>query len=364
MNLMRLFRKTRGLVAVVLCLVASVAAAQQMPDSVKRVGRSERLRGTILRDDLQGISIKVRGVTTTLTWDQIESVGYGDKPVDYAKGETNRRRGAYKAAIPFFQRARSNPKARAFWLRPYCDFRVAQCLFHLDGQEAQALAQLKKYLTAHANSRFVPQVRRLMVELYLRLKQPAQTTSHLKWLLESNLLREAEVWEVRLLAARRLLAQGQQGPAGQALDRVVRSCPEKFATVRLQAIDLLVEVRLAEKKFDEVKVLLQKLREQALAERRKGRDTVALRRILARLYNALGRQAFAQAKVDDDYRQALYYFLHVVLLYGDVASEAPKAYIDSIKCCMKLKQRTRATELLNELKAKYPGYKLPTRSAG
>ena len=362
---MMLCRKTRGLVAVVSCLVASVAAAQRIPDSIKRVDRTERLRGTILRDDLQGVSIKVQGVTATLTWDQIEDIGYGDKPTDYANGEANRRRGAYDAAIPFFQRARSSREARTFWLHPYCDFRVAQCLFHLKGKEAQALAELKKFLATHANARFVPQVHRLLVELYLRLKQPAQTTSHLKWLLENrNLLREGEVWEVRLLAARRLLAEGQREPAGRELDRIVGSCPEKFAAVRLEAMDRLVDVRLAEKKFDEAKVLLEKLREQALAERRKGSNTAALRRILARLYNALGQQALAEAKVDDDHRQALYYFLHVVLLYSDVASEAPDAYYYSIRCFVQLKQKPRAAELAKELKAKYPNYKAPTRSAG
>lgn len=122
----------RRIALAVLALVLCVPALAGGKDRVYKKGDNKPLEGTIEKEDFNGVTIKMEGATSGVTWDKWASTDYGDKPMSLVTAEQAESKGDLAGAAEAFQKAADELKERpvflahALWGAGRCRMRLSR----------------------------------------------------------------------------------------------------------------------------------------------------------------------------------------------------------------------------------------------
>jgi len=339
------------------------AAAPAGADKIWQKGKDTPLRGVITKESVEGIQI---GGQVTIPIVSIARVDYYDAPDAYRRGHDRLQQGLYADAIKYFEAASRNQLARKFWLEPACLYYAGLAYLEDASDLAKAEAKFKELLEKHPKTRFLPDALLGIGRAQYKSGKYNAAIAQFKKLASlaegkpgwESWLATAHVWQ-----ARSYLELKRFDDAQRSVRRALDAAPDPKSDMAIQARTVQAMVLLKQDKPKEAIALLNELL-QTIAPRvadevDKGASEVRMQRTESQCQNALGRaylQLYAKSKKEEDLRSALLAFLWTVVLYprSQFAAEHAEALYSAAQCFQKLKQRRRATDLLNELSEKYP----------
>jgi len=340
------------------------AAAPTGGDKIWQKGKDTPIPGVITGESVEGIKL---GATMSIPIISVANIDYFDAPDAYRRGHDRMEQGLYSDAIKLFEAALRNPtKAREFWLEPACRYYIALCYVE-DGSDLPAAeAKFKELLEKHPDTRFLPDALLGLGRVQFNARRFDAAIAQFKKL--GDLAAARNGWEEWLSAsylwqARCYLESDRYDEAQRAVKRVLDAVGDPKHDLAIQARTILAMVLLKEDKPDKAVDLLRELI-KAIAPRvaeevDRGGSDVRMQRTEAQCHNALGQayvKLYGKTKKEEDLRSALLAYLWTVVLYSrsQFAGEHAEALYNAAQCFEKLKQKNRATELLNELTQKYP----------
>lgn len=356
-------RRLAPLVAVGLVLCAGVVTAGQITDRVWLKGRDQPQLVQVTGESID--VIKASPVSFSLK--AVVRVEYGDAPFAFREAEQHREQARYDEAIRLYETAlRDQVCKRRWWLEPNCKYKIALC--HLEaGEPDDAAKAFQKLLAEHAETRWKPDAILGLGRVYFDQKKYGGAIGQFDELARLAAAKDWEAWLLRayLWKARALRANKRPKEAMDFINKIVGIPGEKHEDIHIAARTEEAVIYMAEGQYDEAVDLLGKLIQRiapAVAQEIERGTETRTQRIEARCFNTLGRcyleMGNKKAKTSKDkesrYWEALLSFLWDVVLYQRLPAEHAEALFYAAQCFDKLDQRTRATELRNELVQRYP----------
>jgi tetratricopeptide (TPR) repeat protein len=344
-------------------LVAATATAGQVTDRVWLKGGKDPQVTQITKESLDGIT--AGNIVFPITG--IVRIQYGDAPFAFREAEQHRDQGRYDEAIRLYETALKDQVCkRPWWLHPNCKYKIALC--HLEADELDdAEKTFRSVISEHAESRWVLDAMLGLGRVQFDRKKYANAITQFDELAQLAARKNLEEWQLRasLWKARALREDKRTDDALSLIQKIVKA-PQgsRYQDIVTAARTEEAVIYMAQGKYKEAVDLLQKLIQDVAAavaeEVNEGGDTRA-QRIEAVCFNTLGHCYLQQGnkKADAKDKEGLYYeallsFLWNVVLYQRLPAEHAEALYYAAECFDKLDQRTRATELRNELVQRYP----------
>jgi len=342
-----------------LCLLASVNRAHSQEETARRPAGNDRVTltsnqvvtGTIVADTLAGVKIdcRVKGAKKpdikTYKAAQIRAIRYERQPMKYAQGLMDMRQAKYASAVKSFREAQKDQSAKR-WITQYALMNVAQALHswakQLTGKPAtqkfaEAAAAYKLLLKTVPNTRFWADAKLGFAECSAKTGHYREADAAVQELIAKKLGDEwtlrAEMTRAEIRAGQKKLDEAQKLLASVA-QRAAKAYPDLASEANLRRTDCFV---LA-KRYKDAQSLLETLG-------REGRSD----QLRATAYNKLGDCLWAQR----EYREALFAYLRVVVLFFKARDQHAKALYWAGKCFEKRGESARAKELYKELTSKY-----------
>ncbi len=342
-----------------LVLVAGATAYGQTTrrDTVTLTNKQILGNVTVLTENYREIQVDTDGDGTadrTISQNDVLRVEYGDAPAAYRQAMASFRLGTqYEKALEEFKTAATSTGVRP-WLKDYVGYYMAECL-RLQAQSKPAVldAAVKAHRDALAASPEGPFRDVLLYGLGRLLLVQDKTADAAKEF--DTLSRSAVKTEYRqggqLGLANIQAKEGRLPDAIKLYDVVVQKGEEQSADVYREAVVGKAKAMLALKQHAQGIAFL----EEAL----KKTKSVPL---LTEGYATLGDCYYDLAESQKDpkearstYKEALYAFLHVEVLYSQDPDLLAKALFYEGKCFQSLKEDNRAQEKWAQLRSKFPG---------
>ncbi len=352
------------LVAAAALLCAVAASAGQITDRIWLKGAKEPQIVQIDEESVDGIkagraNFSIVGVTR---------IQYGDAPFAFREAEQHREQARYEEAIRLYETAlRDKVCKRPWWLHPNCKYKIALCHLEEGSDLAAAAKAFQTALAEHPTSRFQPDIILGLGRAHFRQKKYAEAIRQFDELARLAATKNFEEWLYRayLWKARALREDGRLKDALALIQRIVGAAKgEKYEDIYIAARTEEAVIYMAQGLYDKAVDLLGKLIQRigpAVAKEIEGGSGTRSQRIEATCFNTLGRcylqmgnKAADAAKKQSHHYEALLSFLWTVVLYQRLPAEHAEALFYGAQCFEKLKKRTRATELQNELVQRYP----------
>ncbi len=280
----------------------------------------------------------------------IKEIVFTYKPSSYMRAEEDERRGMYKQAIKYYEKALKERKAAA-WVPQYCYYNIAQCYLRM-GKRAEAMKSFQALLKKESDSRFYGETYTAMARIHVSLGDTAAAMSALDTLIATAGRTElSDEWgyQAKLEKAGFLENQSKTGPALRLYQGVASDSGSSYPGISRMA--KLGEARCLQKegKAAQSRTILKQVLQSAGSEEME---------ILAGAYNGIGGYHVSKG----EWKDALLAYLRVVTLYEGVQSQMPEALFNSAKCFHVLSDqqgnpewRKRAVSLYGRLKAQYGG---------
>jgi tetratricopeptide (TPR) repeat protein len=335
-----------ALIGLVAALSLLAAAAPGHAQGVDRVRRQNGLdTGKITKITPLEVTISKSGVESTIAAENVQSVYLAGEPI-----ELNAARNALQAGRPADAlkslEAIEPDAGRREEVSAEIDFHTALAKTQLalagQGDLDEALRDMRAFISGRASSFHIPEALERAGDLLTAAAQfaPARTEYAKLALAKSNYykLRSA------LLVGRAWQAEGDHAKAKAEFDKVLAAAGD----------DGLVDALKLSATLDRA------VSEAAAGNAEQAATSIAAiiaktdpedGQLLARAYNALGDSYLKSG----DKRGALFAFLHVDLLYQNVADAHAKALHELIPLWRDAGQATRSQEAAQKLAEKYPG---------
>ncbi len=335
---------TRRRTALALALLVGLpAAGWAAPDQVTTTSRKV-LQGKILADQYDKLIIQKQpgNAKVELKMEEVASVRYGDKSMNYLNATNLMKQERYAEALPKFDAAIAEA-SKIKWLGQYAQFNKAECLANLAASDAKrrasAIGAYKELIAKYPKSRFLPNAYIGLAKIYQEAGDVAKMAAAVKQLdpgkLGQQWAMQRQLWDARVLEAKKqfALAAKEYGALAAAAEKA------KDTDMNSEALASEGRCMLLAGQYDAGEKILYQLAKQV--------DDAATK---AQVYNALGDSFWKRGEV----HEALFCYLRVAVLYFDVPDEHPKAMYWAAKCFAKRGDPQRAKELLAELKREYP----------
>ena len=352
-------RPLRWVLAGALALWAVASARAGAPDRIWPRGAKNPIVATIVEETIDGIKTAGGAGFSPVA---IEKIEYGDAPAAFREGVTHYESGRYEDAVKYFESAMRLPNVRKFWLRPACLYYMGLCYLESRSDLAKAEKTLTDLLAEYPKTRWLPDALLALGRAYLAAKNYQKAYAQFDKLAKLATARSWERWALRayLWEGRCLLEEKNYDKALATLRKVTTADPTRYGDLVIQAktAEATVYVRKGDYKkgADLLRKLIREIGPKVAKEINDGSGN-RMQRTEAQCYNALGQCYLKQAAKTnnpDDYREALLAFLWTVVLHSQFPTEHAEALYYAAECFKKLKENSRATELLNELLERYP----------
>ena len=369
-------RALAGAACILLLLLAGAPvgrAATIGSDAIHRKAQGEPIRGVITAETIDGVQF---GEKMSIPSVAISQVDYYDTPEAFRRGHDRRQQGIFAEAIKYYETAAKTPNVRKFWIEPACLYYAGLC--HLDEgvDMAAAVAKFQELLQGYPNSRYVPDTLLGLGRAHYTARKWEAALAQFKKLAE--LAAGKTAWEewlgtAYLWQAKTYLDANKPVEAMANAKKVkdVVQDPKHDIVVQARAVEakVMLEQDKPKEAVDMLRALIKDLAPRVAEEIDRSDAAARLQRTEAQCYNALGQaylKLYAKSKKEEDLRESLLAFLWTVVLYprSQFALEHAEALFHAAQCFEKLKQKARATELLNELSEKYPDSPYNTRTPG
>jgi len=344
-------------------LLAGWVHGGQITDRIWLKGRKEPHLGQISGESIDGV--KVGLATFSITG--IVRIQYGDAPFAFREAEQHREQGRYEEATRLYETAlRDKLMQRRWWLDPNCKYKIALC--HLGQDEYDdAVKAFQKVLGEHKDSRWTPDAILGLGEVYFEQKKYNNAIQQFDALAKLAAAKNFEEWQLRatLWKAKALRANKNPDDALRLIQQIVDTGQGgKYGDIVIAARTEQAVILMAKGQNNKAVDLLQKLIQEiapSVAQEIGDGSETRNQRIEATCFNTLGRCYLQMASKAGDAKkkeslhyEALLSFLWNVVLYQRLPAVHAEALFYAAQCFEKLNQRTRATELRNELVQRYP----------
>ena len=354
--------RAAGLALALLVLLEPMLFAGQAADKIFQKGAVKPLLVRITAESIDGI----KAGSAEFNPIGIARIEYADSPHSFNEGVEHHKLGRYEEAIRFFEAAfRSDARVvRHFWLHPACRYYIALCYLEDGSDLAAAEAKFRELLTNHPTTRWLPEAMLGLGRVQFEAKKYDGALTEFEQLSAKAVQKNWEEWLYRsYLWKGRTLLEKKDHPAALASVRKITEAAAgnpryKDIVIQAKVIEATIHVRSGDYKraAGQLRALIKEIGPAVGKEIEGGTDS-RMRRTEAQCYNALGhcflKQA-AQTKKEDDYREALLAFLWTVVMHQRLPAEHAEALNYGATCFEKLKDRSRATQLRNELAERYP----------
>jgi len=298
-----------------------------------------KVRGQIVSESSEEVVVQLGGTTVRVPIDQIASVKYDGQPASIQLAEIRESAGQYTEAVELLRKAAVDAANKPLIVQAVL-FREAEVLAELALIEPQRLDEatdkLRKFLTTYPTSRHAGPARSMLARIYVQKGDYASAGREITEL--GKLPGAAE--GAAVLKATLLSKQGKYEEAIAELDRLIAKFPKNSADQR--SAQLAKAQSLAGlKRFDQAEAIVRELIQANAAENAA---------VQAPAYNTLG-DCMREANRPKD---ALIAYLHTDLLYSKNKEEHPRALYQISQLFRKLKQDSRADEVMQRLKQDYP----------
>lgn len=300
---------------------------------------------TVVDETYEAVRYRIGTITQpqTIPTAEVDYVVHTSPPDRYRSAKQALDAGDYQTAATRFETAARVEQEP--WVRQYSLFYLGEArrLAGLYDQAQQAFRQLE---TDFARSIFLPQARNSVGLILLAQRNytgAQQAFDTLRTEAQQRQYGERWILEARLGRADVLMAQGQAGPAQQEYAALARDARRSAPGVARQAQIRSFQAQVTAGQFQDAARAIEEF---------VGDETLAPE-VAAPAYSILG-DAYRQM---NQHRDALKAYLRVVLLYGQVISEQPKAlfYAAQEYRATDLPDRDRhAQQLMNELQGRFP----------
>lgn len=357
-------RRLSRLLTAGLLAAAGVAAAGQITDRVYMKGSD---KPQLVQITAESIDKGIKAGPVGFSLKAVARVEYGDAPFAFREAEQHREQARYDEAIRLYQTAlRDQVCKRRWWLEPNCKYKIALC--HLEaGEPDEAIQAFQKLLAEHPDTRWKPDAFLGLGRVYFDQRQYAAAVQQFDRLARLAAEKEFEGWLLRayLWKAKALRANDRPKEAMDLINKILGARGDKHEDVYIEARTEEAVIYMAQQRYDKavdlLNDLIQRIANAVAKEIESGTET-RYQRVEARCFNTLGRcylemgskKATAPKDKESRYWEALLSFLWNVVLYQRLPAEHAEALFYAAQCFDKLDQRTRATELRNELVQRYP----------
>lgn len=331
--------------ALFLLALASVVCASASADEIRFVDGTTQKDCTVTEETFNTVVFTIKAGDSDIKQQrparEVESISYSKQPANLTQGKALLNNGDYDGALSALTAAQKEGPA---WSKQHAFFFAAECQL-AKGDGAAAFATYEQLLTQYPNTRFRAEARLGQVRAQVMKKDLNGAKSALT-------AAEGDIKEKQLGPIFEMKAK-LEGARLAAAAADWKGAMEKFGAVATAAASFPAVVA-------EAKVGLA----QALAETGDhGRAANELRPVLAAdtLPDHLAAKAYLVLgdchKKANKPRDAALAYLRVVVLYGGMPNEAPRAYWEAaklIKTQPELGGDKRAADLIDELKNRYP----------
>ncbi|MBM4049470.1 MAG: tetratricopeptide repeat protein [Planctomycetes bacterium] len=304
------------------------------------------ITGRVAADTYEKVDVEVTGAdgqksVVSSPAAEVREVRYGDQPSAYAQAMFDQKQGKHEAVVAGLDKLLKDPKSPR-WMPQYALLNMATSYVAWaerdKAQYAQAQAAFERLVKEVPNSRFTVEARLGLSQCCMALGQHDKAAAALADLVAGK-FGEGPALQGELLAGKSLEAQEKVADAEKKYAAVAargeKGFPELATAGLLNRAGCLTKMQ----KYADAQGILVKLAKEAQTE-----DLKAL------AYNNLGECLLAQKEL----REAQLAFLRVVVLYFKVKDEHGRALYWSGQCFEKRGDPSRANELYDELRSKYP----------
>lgn len=337
--------------AVFALLLTAEAAAQR--DSIERTDGNMILKVTIIEETIQNVVYRKSGVgQQRVPSDKVKEVKYYSPSSDYKTAMETYAKEDYATACSLFEEFASNldPDKKGALLA-FCMYRAAECRFKM-GEWDTARQGFTDFANMNQNHRLYPNALLERVKCYINTGNRDKALggiNTLKGMIDKKGLSEYWKYEVEYWT----IFLGESKSPDRALknyralfDTVKDSYPDVANKARLRIGRVLIQ----QKKFEEA--------ESYFGEIIKNRFD-ADREVVAGAYLGRGTCLIRKAKAtNDDFKDALYDFLRVVVHYPDVGAPQAESMYWAGFCFQRLggKDSTKRWQTLyRRIKTEWPG---------
>lgn len=350
---------TIGIISgMVLLIAAGTGHAQaRRRDTVTLRGRQQILANvTVMKEDCKEVQVDTTGdgvADRNVSQADVVRVDYGDAPQDFRRAmalfKLNRQ---HDKALEQFTKAASATGVRS-WLKDYTAYYSAECVRRQAGSDAGALADaVKRYqgiLRDNSNGPFRDGVLFGLGRTLLNQGKLDDARKQFERLERSGLKVEFKLG-ARLGLAEIFIREKQPDKALKQYDAALAGRKTGGVDLYRQAVVGKANVLIGLNQFDETTTFLKGVLK-----------TNRSAKLFAEAYVALGDCHYKRAgtlkdekKVRSAYKEALFNFLRVEVLYPQNPALLAKAFFFAGKCFQKLEQNERAGEKFGQLKKKFP----------
>jgi tetratricopeptide (TPR) repeat protein len=302
----------------------------------------------IVRENYEKIVYRHKGSRVEDSPALIREIVHGDAPPIYSQAEGARLAGRYEAAIEAFKKAGELKKPK--WLGPYVSFSLAET-YRVAGDADRALLDkaaeaYQKFIKKNSKHLLIPRAIYGLADTFRRKDQYSDAKSQFDKLVEGKFGDRWQLWG-KYGKGLTNLTSGANSQAIEEFTTLVDRAGTKKEFRNLVILANLGKGRafIQEKRFDDAVRFFKRL-----IERERGAE-----RVIAGAYVGLGDCFLKQSSSEDNKRRALFYYLHVVMLYPGAGEEYATALYKAAKLQKQLGNPSAARGLKDELKRCCPG---------
>jgi tetratricopeptide (TPR) repeat protein len=332
------------MMAMVLVVAASTAPAQTVRRDLVELNSGERLSGKVLEESWKGVKLDPLDgkAPQTFELEKVKAVTYGEKPqyLVEAMGLKDKAEDRDKY-IETLKRAYYD-KSSSKWLLQHAYYDIAQEYEKQSATDetcvAKALEAYQKLLDDIPESRYAPQLRMNLGDMFLARGDLAQARKNFQGVVGSGFGPESET-RARFREAETYLLENNSDDAAKVLNQVKTDGLGALTQARLTVIK--ADVLSARGQYDKAY--------ESAVDVLNDRKTAAIE---PEVYTVLG-DVF---RAENQNEEALLCYLRVHLMYEDVDPIMhARALVGAVKVCRRMGLKDKARELQEELTRLFPG---------